>query len=68
MYPLLYHSICISAGHSEGISSVCFSHDGTRMISGSEDKTVKIWDAKTGKCVNTLEGEGFHIIIYIVPP
>jgi len=35
-------------GHLEGVRSVAFSPDGTRIISGSEDGLVKIWDAKTG--------------------
>jgi len=26
------------------------------LASGSDDKTVKIWDAKTGKLIRTLEG------------
>ncbi|MBQ5891984.1 MAG: hypothetical protein IIW76_05385 [Bacteroidales bacterium] len=30
-------------GHSYGVLSVAFSPDGTRIVSGSEDKTIKIW-------------------------
>ena len=26
------------------------------IISGSRDKTIRIWDADTGECVRTLEG------------
>ena len=33
-----------------------FSHDSTRLASASDDSTVKIWDASTGACVQTLEG------------
>ena len=29
--------------------SVAFSHDGTQVVSGSDDKTVRIWDVTTGK-------------------
>lgn len=32
------------------------SADGTTLASGSEDKTVKIWDARTGECRATLWG------------
>ena len=29
--------------HSGGINSVAFNHDGTKIVSGSEDKTIKVW-------------------------
>jgi len=35
-------------GHSGSVISVAFSPDGTRVISGSDDKLVKIWDTETG--------------------
>ena len=30
--------------------------DGRRVVSGSADATLKVWDVATGKCVATLEG------------
>ena len=49
----LFH---LFTGHSEGVSSVCFSADGTRIVSGSYDQTVRIWNAVTGACEVTMEG------------
>ena len=43
-------------GHSDEVNSVAYSPDGTKIISGSFDKTIKIWDANTGECLETLEG------------
>ena len=36
------------SGHVGQVLSVAFSPDGTRVISGSEDNLVNIWNAKTG--------------------
>ncbi|KAG8664814.1 uncharacterized protein FPOAC1_013594 [Fusarium poae] len=36
-------------GHGDRVTSVVFSADGQRLASGSDDKTVKIWDAATGR-------------------
>ena len=30
--------------HSREITSVAFSPDGTKIVSGSSDKTIKVWD------------------------
>ena len=31
--------------HGDYIRSVAFSPDGTKIVSGSDDKTIKVWDA-----------------------
>jgi WD40 repeat protein len=43
-------------GHTERVSSVAFSPDGNRIISGSVDSTVKLWDAATGRDIRTFSG------------
>ncbi|MBX9979590.1 MAG: TIR domain-containing protein, partial [Mycobacterium gordonae] len=35
-------------GHTEAVSSVAFTPDGSRIVSGGRDDTVRIWDAVTG--------------------
>ena len=41
--------------HRGQVSSVAFSHDSARLASASWDSTVKIWDASSGDCLQTLE-------------
>ena len=36
--------------------------DGKRVVSGSHDKTVRVWDASTGKELHTLKGHREPII------
>ncbi|KAE9388541.1 WD40 repeat-like protein, partial [Gymnopus androsaceus JB14] len=39
----------VLAGHTRKVLSVAISQDGKRVVSGSEDKTVRIWSAETGE-------------------
>ena len=43
------------------MSSVAFSPNGERLASGSEDKTVRIWDAATGKLQRELKGHSHFV-------
>jgi WD40 repeat protein len=43
-------------GHSGLITSVAFSPNGLRVLSGSLDRTIKLWDAETGALTRTFEG------------
>lgn len=48
-------------GHKSEIYSLAFSPDGRRLVSGSGDKTAKMWDLETGTCVYTLAIEDITI-------
>jgi len=47
-------------GHKAGVSSVAFSPDSQRVVAGSGDQSVKIWDAATGKELLVLKGHHGH--------
>ena len=46
----------IPKGHSHHVTSVAFSPNGERVASGSEDNTIRIWDAATGQLQRELKG------------
>jgi WD40 repeat protein len=48
-------------GHSNWVTSVAFSPDGKQVVSGSGDKTVRLWDAATGTALQALEGHSNEV-------
>ncbi|MCY2967258.1 MAG: serine/threonine-protein kinase, partial [Planctomycetota bacterium] len=43
-------------GHEREVTSVAFSSDGTRIVTGSWDLTAKVWNAQTGAPLLDLKG------------
>ena len=41
---------------SRAVKTVHFSPDGLRVLSGSDDTSVRNWDLATGACITTLRG------------
>jgi WD40 repeat protein len=45
-------------GHHSEIISVDYSPDGTRLVSGSNDTTIRLWETATGEYMGMLKGHG----------
>jgi len=48
-------------GHKGKINSVAISSDNTFIISGSDDKTIRIWDVESAECIKILEGHSSRV-------
>ena len=61
----------MASGHTASVWSVALSADGSKVVSGCIDSTVKIWSTETGQVLQTLSGEHglMHILstcVYVV--
>jgi WD40 repeat protein len=55
-------------GHTDAIEALTITADGNRIISGSHDTTIKIWNLAIGKEDFTLNGHTYRITALAVTP
>src|SRR6185295_5243891 len=46
-------TLTVPVGHSDWVQACAWSPDGQRLLSGSRDNTLKVWDAVSGRCLWT---------------
>jgi WD40 repeat protein len=54
-------ALAVLRGHDNRVESAAFSPDGTRIVTASDDKTARIWDAKTAREIIVLRGH--HAVV-----
>ena len=57
-------------GHSKYVLFVAYNQNGSRIVSGSLDNTIKEWDTATGQCLRSYAGhdKGVSSVVYIGHP
>ena len=55
-------------GRSGRVEGVSISFDGKTAISGGADKSLRVWDVKSGKCLRTLPGHTDSILSVSITP
>ena len=55
-FPLGGAELACLRGHDDWVASVAFDREGRRIVSGSWDKTVRVWDAASGAELACLRG------------
>jgi len=48
-------------GHSEKVNTMVFSSDGQYALSGSDDKTMKLWEVNSGRLLQSFSGHSGSI-------
>jgi WD40 repeat protein len=54
-------------GHSSGVTSVAFAPDGKTALSGSQDKTLRLWDLASGREIRKFEGHSGEVFSVATP-
>ena len=48
-------------GHSDSVTSLSFSPDGSQLASGLDNSTVRLWDGSSGLPIATFEGHSYSV-------
>ena len=62
MLPPLGTTLHTCHGHTDWVSSVAWSSNGKYIASGGNDKTVRVWDAATGKEISCYDGHSDPVL------
>jgi WD40 repeat protein len=60
--------LVVRSGHSADVKSVAFSPDGKTLASGSQDRTIKLWDVRSGTEIRTLTGHESFVYSVVFSP
>lgn len=62
------HEAISCVGHKGVVSSLAFTPDGKRLLTGSWDQTVKVWDTQTGEEQASYDWQIGRIVDLVIAP
>jgi WD40 repeat protein len=60
--------VFVQLGHSDHVNAVAFSPDGKLALSGSRDKTLKLWEVKSGREIRSFTGHSSYVLAVAFSP
>jgi WD40 repeat protein/uncharacterized caspase-like protein len=60
--------LAVQTGHGDQVTSLAFSPDGALLLSGSDDKTARVWDLATGREIRTFGGHADQVLSVAFAP
>jgi WD40 repeat protein len=56
------------SGHGDVVTVIAFSPSGQTVATGSRDRTVRLWDSKSGEQLAVLEGHTWYVLAVAFSP
>ena len=51
----------LQSGHDNWVRALSFHPSGKFLLSGCDDKTIRVWELASGRCVKTVEAHGHFV-------
>jgi platelet-activating factor acetylhydrolase IB subunit alpha len=48
-------------GHDNWVRALVFHPSGKYLLSASDDRTIRVWELQTGRCMKTFEAHGHFV-------
>jgi WD40 repeat protein len=56
------------SGHTDRVAALDVTPDGTLLVTGSADKTCRVWEANTGKSLKVFAAHGAEVAVLAIRP